>query len=93
MSVWTTQNDADVDYLEVASYYYHHSLEWPKEGSFRARFLATGGSNAKTESFEQFMSSHADASIDEIRKQFQATLDDFRRVGLLDLQLNYSIKR
>ena len=93
VSVWTSQNNADVDYLEVASYYYHHSLEWPNDGSFRARFLAVGGSNAKTETTEHFMTSHADAPIDEIRNQFQATLDDFRRVGLLDLQLNYSIKR
>ncbi len=89
VAVWKTQNGASVDYLEVAPFYYHHSLEWPDDGSFRARFLATGGSQAKTETKEHFFATHADASIAEIRAQLQATLEDFRRVGLLDLQFNH----
>jgi hypothetical protein len=89
VAVWKTQNGASVDYLEVAPFYYHHSLEWPDDGSFRARFLATGGSQAKTETKEHFFATHADASVDEIRAQLQATLEDFRRVGLLDLQFNH----
>ncbi|MBR4901771.1 MAG: right-handed parallel beta-helix repeat-containing protein [Victivallales bacterium] len=89
VATWQTQNGASVDYLEVASYYYQHSLEWPQDGSFRACFLATGGSPAKTETVEHFFHTHADASVDEIRAQIQATLEDFRRVGLLDLQLNH----
>ncbi len=89
VAVWKTQNGANVDYLEVAPFYYHHSLEWPADGSFRARFLATGGSQAKTETKEHFFNTHADASVDEIRAQLQATLEDFRRVGLLDLQFNH----
>ena len=85
---WTTQNDASVDYLEVGSYYYQHSLEWPQDGSFRAHFLAVGGGPAKTEALEHFLQSHADAPLELIREQFTAALEDLRRVGLLDLELN-----
>ncbi len=89
VSTWKTSNGADVDYMEVASYYYAHSLNWPKDNTFRARFLAVGGSPAKSEDAEQFLSDQADAPLDDaFRAQFHAALEDMRRVGLLDLELN-----
>ncbi len=89
---WTVSGTSSVDYLEVASYYYQHSLLWPSGEAFRAKFLAVGGYPANTETTADFLASHADAPVEDIRGQFIAALDDFRRVGLLDLRLNHPRK-
>ena len=91
VSVWTTDAAASVDYLELGGYYFVHSLQWPTDGTFRANLVATGGKPAKIETAEDFRRrmNSADPLAVPIREQTAAFLDDMRRVGLLDLKLNF----
>ncbi len=91
VSVWETDSRASVDYLELGGYYFVHTLKWPEDGTFRAEFVGTGGSPANVEGaadFRRRMNS-PDPSAPGLKARALSFLEDMRRVGALDLELNF----
>ena len=80
-----------MDYLELGGYYFVHSLKWPEDGTFRAEFVGTGGKPAKGESVDDFRRrmNSPNPSDPGLKGRAVALLEDMRRVGALDLKLNF----
>lgn len=91
VSVWETNAGSSVDYLELGGYYFVHSLKWPEDGTFRAEFVGTGGKPAKGESVDDFRRrmNSPNPSDPGLKGRAVALLEDMRRVGALDLKLNF----
>ena len=91
ISVWETNAGSSVDYLELGGYYFVHSLKWPEDGTFRAEFIGTGGKPAKGESVDDFRrrTNSPNPSDPGLKSRAVAFLEDMRRVGALDLKLNF----
>ncbi len=80
---------SDVDYLELGGYYFVHSLDWNRHPGFRARFLGTGGGPDKDTTAEEFLRRYTDSIDPEALEQAARFFHDMRRVGELDLRLNF----
>jgi len=82
-------NSGKVDILVLGGYFYTHSLHWNKAPDFHVRFLATGGGPDKNYPVKEFLKTHADSTDASVLDQAGRFLDDMRRVGKLDLELNH----
>jgi hypothetical protein len=91
ISKWDNDAECDVDYLELGSYYFRHWLTWNESPGFRARFMGISGGLLSKVS-EEPLRELADSKDKHAIEQASRYLDDMRRVGLLDLELNHGIK-
>ena len=82
-------NGGKVDILVLGGYFFTHSLHWNQAHGFNVRFLATGGGPDKNYPLKDFLKTHADSADASVLAQAGRFLDDMRRAGNLDLELNY----
>lgn len=82
-------NGGKTDVLVLGGCFFTHSLHWTPAEGFRVRFLAAGGGPGKNYPAAEFLKTHADTPDDAAITQASNFLDDMRRAGKLDLELNY----
>ena len=69
----------DADLLVLGGYFFTHSLHWTPAEGFRVRYCPD----------PEFLKSHGDSTDHAAVTQASNFLDDMRRAGKFDLELNH----